>query len=222
MNTYIENPQMDVFPEFDQVYNRFKQHGILKPKDQMRMYRTIANYWCTGKSVLDVGCGIGIGTNILGQDALGAWGVDNAEESIRVAKQLYEGPRTKFDVYNIVNPPDRPVATFDVVTMIEVIEHIKDYDVAFENLKRFYEDKRRTVFFISSPNRNHPRLSDLQPKNAYHVREWTAGEFYEVLVKHFGSVVLFAGGAINSFSQEETVDGNTEQSPILAKCEFPR
>lgn len=218
---YTENPEVKIFPELDQVYDRFKRIGLLKPKEQMEIYKAISLNWCIGKSVLDVGCGIGIGTNILGWDAIGVWGVDNNPESIKVAKQLYEGPRMKFDTYDLVNPLSRPVATFDIVACIEVIEHIKDYDKALENLKRFYEAKRRTVFFISSPNRNNERLSDAKPKNIHHVREFTAGEFYEVLTKHFKSVVMYSGKRINNFSDDETVDGNTQESPVLAKCEFP-
>jgi 2-polyprenyl-3-methyl-5-hydroxy-6-metoxy-1,4-benzoquinol methylase len=188
----------------------------------MNIYKAISRNWCTGKSVIDVGSGIGIGTNILGWDAMGVWGIDNNPENIKVAKQLYETPRIKFDDFDITNPPTRPVATFDVVVCIEVMEHIKDYETALLNLKRFHDPKRRTVFFISSPNRNNRRLSKEKPENEFHVREWTAREFYDVLTKHFGSVVMYAAALINNFTQDETVDGNTPHSPILAKCEFPK
>ena len=221
MNNYTENPEQTVFPEIDHVYHRWKKRSELKPQEQMRMYQAISVNYCVGKSIIDVGCGIGIGTYKLSWDALGVYGVDNNQESIAIAKQLYEGPRVKFDVFDLVNPPDRPIATFDVVVCIEVIEHINDYDKALQSLKRFYDQKRRTTFFISSPNRNNPRLSDTQPKNNFHVREWTAGEFYEVLNKHFQSVTLFSGPKLMNFTQDETVDGNTQHSPILAKCEMP-
>ena len=218
---YKENSEITVFPEFDQVHDRYKRAKILKPKDQMQMYTAISNCWCNGKTVLDAGCGIGIGTNILAREALGTFGIDNNPDNIDVAKQLYEGPRVKFETVDLVNPPSRPLATFDVVCCIEVIEHIADYQKALNTLKSFYDAKRRTIFFISSPNRNHPRLNKEHPNNKFHVREWTAGEFYDVLTKNFGSVVMYAGKLVDTFSQLETVDGNTEQSPILAKCEFP-
>ena len=221
MTPYIENAEMKDFPEFDHVFDRFQKKGILKPENQMKIYRAISLNWCVGKAVLDVGCGIGIGTNILSWDALGTFGIDNNPLSIRVAKQFYEGPRLKFDTYDITAPPERPVGSFDVVVCIEVIEHIKDYDVALQNLKRFYEPKRKTIFFISSPNRNNPQLSKEKPNNAWHVREFTAGEFYNVLTKHFSSVVMYSGDKITNFTQDETVDGNTEDSPVVAKCEMP-
>jgi len=53
------------------------------------------------------------------------------------------------------------------------------------------------------------------------VREWTAGEFYEVMTRHFRNVVLYDSLKLNTFGIDETVDGNTTATPLLAKCEDP-
>jgi len=218
---YQENEEKNDFPEFDKVYKRFKEKGILKDPTQNKVYTAISNVWCVGKAVLDAGCGLGIGTNILAREALGVWGVDNNAETIKVAQLLYEGPRLKFETFDLCEDPPRPVATFDIVTCIEVIEHVKDYEKLLNSLKRFYDPKRRTVFFISSPNRNSDKLGQEKPNNEYHVREWKAGEFYEILTKHFRSVVLYSVPKLDTFHQSETVDGSTTDTPILAKCEDP-
>ena len=218
---YHENEEKTDFPEFDKIYKRFKEKGILKDPTQIRMYTAISNVWCTGKAVLDAGCGLGIGTHIMAREALGVWGVDINAETIKVAQLLYEGPRLKFETLDLLAEPPRPVATFDVVACIEVIEHLKDYEKLLINLKRFHDPKRRTVFFIATPNRNSEKLGQDKPNNEYHVKEWTAGEFYEILIKHFGAVVLYSGEKVDTFSQGETVDGNTTDTPILAKAEDP-
>lgn len=218
---YQENPQLQDFPDFDHVFDRFKNTGNLKSENQIRAYKAISKHWSVGKAVLDAGCGIGIGSNILSWDAIGVWGVDNNAQNISVARQLFERPTVKFEVVDLVQGPERPVATFDVVVAIEIIEHIKEYDNFLQQLKRFYEPKRRTVFFISSPNRNNPELSKDKPKNEHHVREWTAGEFYDVLTKRFGAVVLYDMNKVDNFTKDETVDGDTEVTPILAKVENP-
>lgn len=218
---YKENEELKDFPDFDKVYDRFKKKGILKDPTQIRAYRCIANVWGVGKAVLDAGCGMGIGTNILGQEALGVWGIDNNKENIEVARQLYEGPTIKFETLDLLEEHPRPFATFDVVVCMEVIEHVKDYGQLLYGLKKFYDPKRKTVFFISSPNRNSEKLGHDHPNNEYHVREWTAGEFYDVLTKHFRTVVLFSADKLSTFEQDETVDGNTTDTPIIAKCEDP-
>lgn len=216
---YQENEQKVDFPDFDKVYKRWTEKHIVKHPTQIRMYEAIANCWCVGKSVVDVGCGMGIGTNILGREALGAWGIDNNQENIDVAKAFYESPRIKFETYDLLSPPPRPTATFDVVVLIEVIEHIKDWDAAIEGLRKFGDRKRNTVYFISSPNRNNEALQKTSPRNEYHVREWTAGEFYEAMTKHFNSVVMYAANKLSTFDQSETVDGETTETPLLVKCE---
>ena len=122
---------------------------------------------------------------------------------------------------DLLKEPERPIATADIVCCIEVIEHVKDFSLLLNNLKRFYDPKRRTVFFISSPNRNSEKLGKDKPNNPYHVREWQAGEFYEVMIKNFQNVILYSVDKLDTFGQEETVDGNTTDTPLLAKCENP-
>jgi len=216
---YIENEEKRDFPDFDLVHKRFEKSGTIKAESQIRMYKSISNVWAVGKIVVDVGCGIGVGSNILGWNALGVYGVDSNPKNVSVARQLYESPTIKFDEYDILNPPERPIATADIVTCIEVIEHVKDYDLFLDNLKKFHDNKRRTVFFISSPNRNSENLKQDRPRNEYHVREWQAGEFYDVLTRHFKSVVLYDAQILDTFEIEETVDGNSKSTPILAKVE---
>ena len=221
MTDYKENPEIKVFPDLDKVIARFEKKGILKVPTQVNMYAAIANNWCIGKAVVDVGCGIGIGTNVLGREAIGSFGIDINEESVNFARQMFGNQKIKFEVADITKPVPRPIGSFDVVVAIELIEHIADFEAVLKGLKRFYDEKRRTLFFISSPNRNSDKIADDKPKNEYHVREWTAGEFYSVLTKHFRAVVLYSGERVSDFNQKETVDGNTKGTPILAKCELP-
>lgn len=219
---YTENQEQTNFPELDRVVKRFKDTGRLKPELQVRIYEAVSRCWGIGKAIVDVGCGIGIGTNILARDAVGALGIDREKESIEVAQQLYGSPRISFAQMDATADDfPRPMATADVVVCLEVIEHIEDYEALLRFLKKFYHPKRRTVFFISSPNRNNPELLGDHPKNPYHVREWTAGEFYAVLTKHFEHVTLYSAEKLDTFDGSETVDGDTTDTPILAKCEVP-
>ena len=219
--TYTENEERHDFDDFALVYRRWEKRRQLKDPSQIKTYKAIAKCYSIGKAVLDVGCGMGIGTRILGDEAVGAWGVDINPVNVEVAKAFFENRTTKFETLDITGDWPRPFATFDVIACIEVIEHVKDYEAVLNGLKRFYDPKRRSVFFISSPNRNSDKLGKERPNNEHHVREWTAGEFYEILTKHFKTVVMYSCAKLDDFSFDETCDGNTGDSPILAKCEDP-
>lgn len=220
-NQYHENDERVDFDDFELVHRRWVKRKQIKDPSQMRMFQAIANTWCIGKSVLDAGCGMGIGTRLMGQEALGILGIDRNPDNIEAARAFFESPTVKFETMDLLALPERPITTFDVVACLEVIEHVKDYDTVINNLKKFYEPKRRTIFLISSPNRNSDKLGKDRPKNEHHVREWTAGEFYQVMTKHFHSVVMYSAARLRDFSINETVDGNTQESPLIAKCEDP-
>jgi len=114
---------------------------------------------------------------------------------------------------------------FDYVTCIEVIEHIPS--ASAENLVRFLnrfvkkdkkgqyiKDDSRTKIFLSTPNRNSPRLQKDTPFNEHHCFEASAGEMYEFLTKHYEFVTVYN----ENFEPQEL---NTENTPLVFKLECP-
>ena len=180
--------------------------------------------------IADVGCGGGFGSNILSQEADFVWGIDKSVDSIRFAKEtftrnknnIYYTPQVSFDVIDILEEP-REIQAFDIVACIEVIEHINEYDKLLAFLKRlckkdkqgnYLEPPDATKVFISSPNRNHPKIGKDHPKNKRHIREWTPVELYGILAKHFKYVTLMNEvGELKDFDMPEAV--------MLLKCETP-
>lgn len=180
--------------------------------------------------IVDVGCGGGFGSYILSHEADFVWGIDKSESSIKWAKEVYErhkngiyySPQLTFEVIDIKDEP-RELMQFDIVACVEVIEHIDDYEATLNFLKRLVKKDKQNVtveppnstkIFISSPNRNCKNVRDTQPANKQHVREWTPGELYEVLTKHFKYVVLMNVAG-------EPVDLDMKDPIMLFKCEVP-
>lgn len=97
-----------------------------------------------GKSVLDVGCGIGYGTNLISSIADEAEGIDISEEAISECKLNYYN---KFTVSSIEEY--EPDELFDVVTCFEVIEHISSMDAGINAIKRI--TKPRGMVLMSMP-----------------------------------------------------------------------
>ena len=167
--------------------------------------------------ICDVACGGGWGSNIMSQEADFVWGIDKCRYSIAWAKEvfsrnknnIYYTPQVTFDIIDITDEP-REMMAFDMVACIEIIEHIDDYQKVLDFVKRlckkdkqgnYLEHPDSTKVFISSPNRNHPKIGSDHPKNRYHVREWTPPELYKVLEKNFKHVVL-----MNSLGELKDLD----------------
>ena len=250
-NNIIKDPNYKCREEFKEkidmvsrAHGRFKDTGWAMPKDQFKMYHALRNTFMeTVKAhpqypkfiwkpkVCDMGCGLGIGSNILSQEADFVWGIDNNEENIRWATQMYErqknniywSPQLTFDVVDIYKDP-REFMTFDVITAIEIIEHLAEPEALMTFIKRlckkdkhgnFPEPPQSTIVWISTPNRNSDKIQKDTPRNEHHVFEANVGEMYEFLTKYFKYVVLY------DYELNSQIDLNAKNTPVIFKCETP-
>jgi hypothetical protein len=75
------------------------------------------------------------------------------------------------------------------------------------------------IGFITCPNGNNQEVIENENKHGFHIQHWKAGEFYELMTKHFQSVTLYSVDKLDTWNQEETIDGNSTDYLILAKVE---
>ena len=157
--------------------------GSVVPCQIEAYFLALNKYVAESATVLDVGFGLGYGLNILAIKAKEVSGVD-------VDKKAYEycqgtivdrNPRlfhlSLYDGYSL-NFPDNH---FDVVTCVDVIEHVEDYDKLINEMLRV----SIKGVFLSTPNRRPEYTNpDGTPKNHWHLREWSFGEFDEIIKKH--------------------------------------
>lgn len=235
-------------PELDLVsrmHGRFKGTGVVMPPSQRKIYENIKKLFVeevkrwrgypkqiARPSVVDVGCGIGIGTNILSQEAEFAWGIDSNKETISFATQLFERqknniyytPQITFDVVDATNEP-RELMQFDFVVCVEVIEHIPRTQsvellkflnrfVKRDKHNRQLEDASRTKIFISTPNRNSPNIQKDTPRNPHHTFEASASELYTFFTHYYKFVTVLNEDLIPQ-------ELNTEATPLVFKLEQP-
>ena len=82
----------------------------------------------SGKTVLDVGCGGGILAESMAQAGAQVTGIDLAEKSLKVAKLhgLESGVPVDYQTISAEQLADRQPAHYDVVTCMEMLEHVPD------------------------------------------------------------------------------------------------
>ena len=145
-----------------------------------------------GCRVLDAGTGTGYGAAIL-KDGGASWvqGVDIDEESIKRDRTRYPIPGLEFltDDCETLTAAQGP---FEVICSFENIEHLRRPERFLEAAARLLTHDG--VLLCSTPDREaaYAQWVDGKPGNPYHINEWYADEFRDLLSARFERVELLA------------------------------
>lgn len=123
-------------------------------------------------SLLDVGCGDGRFLNMLYRKSIGSklFGIDPSERAINFAKCFSINKDIAFMTESIFNLKEK----FEIVTLIEVLEHIPDYD-ELKFLKQVFNSLQpQGTLLLSVPTKNR----NLQEK---HYRHYNKKYFEQLL-----------------------------------------
>ena len=162
------------------------------------------------KVVLDLACGEGYGTALLAEKAIKAIGVDIDHSCIKHANQKYTG-KIKNLSFLQGDASAIPLETnsIDVVTSFETIEHLdEETQQAFiKEVKRVL--KKEGVLIISTPDKTN--YSDRYSyNNEFHIKEFTANEFFSFLKSNFNYLATFLQGfeIVSAITEPNTSDLN--------------
>ena len=147
-------------------------------------YHFIAPQICG--ALLEVGCGRGYGLEVVVPRTDSQFGVDVSFKFLIDACRGNSGA-----VFVCASGEALPLAgnSFDSVIAFDVIEHTKDGSLFLTELKRVA--RRDAIFALSTPNRLFTSGNRATPLNPFHIREYVALEFYDLLKANFASVELF-------------------------------
>ena len=81
-----------------------------------------------GKAVLDIGCGGGILAESMARKGARVTGIDLSDKALKVAElhSLESGVQLRYELISAEDLAVREAATFDVVTCMEMLEHVPD------------------------------------------------------------------------------------------------
>jgi ubiquinone/menaquinone biosynthesis C-methylase UbiE len=141
----------------------------------------LAKEFVAGKTVLDIACGEGYGSQLLAETALLVQGVDIDESVIAKAKNKYTQKNLSFAAGSVEKIPFE-AASFDVVVSFETLEHISAHDTMMAEIKRVL--KHGGILLISTPDKK--SYSDKPGySNPFHKKELSEQEFRSLLKKYF-------------------------------------
>ena len=107
-----------------------------------------------GKKVLDVGCGGGILSESLANEGADVTGIDQGDKVIQIAKlhANESGVKVKYKHINIERFYKNTDERFDVITCLEMLEHVPDPSLIIEACSKLVKTNGRV--FFSTINRN--------------------------------------------------------------------
>jgi 2-polyprenyl-3-methyl-5-hydroxy-6-metoxy-1,4-benzoquinol methylase len=138
-----------------------------------------------GRRVVDLACGEGYGTAVLGRRAASVVGVDANPDAFEHARLKYTGGNVRFER----NMIEIWTGDVDCVVFLQTIEHVQDPDAVLARLRELIGPSG--VAYVSTPN-----VLTLAPAgadrsgNPWHVREYRPDEYHALCARHFAHVEL--------------------------------
>lgn len=166
-------------PDLDVENYWFRRHQVV--------YQRLAPR-CTGREVLEAGCGEGYGADLIAGVARRVVAVDYDAAAVAHVRGRY--PRVEVMRANLAELP-LPDASVDVVVNFQVIEHLWDQSQFVAECARVLRPSG--VLMVSTPNRITFSPGRDTPINPFHTRELNAGELTELLVDAGFSDVSMCG-----------------------------
>jgi protein-L-isoaspartate O-methyltransferase len=135
-----------------------------------------------GKSVIDIGCGVGYGSQCLAE--LGAASVhafDLSGDAIRHAKIHYSHPKIHYEVGNAEEFSFE--SKFEVAVCFELIEHVRHPKKVLDKIKRAL--KPDGILIMSTPRALEQKRTD------FHEHEFELDEYASLIREYFSTIDIY-------------------------------
>jgi len=176
--------------------------------DHRSRYEWVKTNINSGQRLLDVGCGVGYGSNIIADHCNKVHAIDIDEESIEFARKYWSRYNIKFEVMDACCLSFAEDTKFDVATIFEVVEHLIAPELFLSALHGVLTDS--AVLFVSVPNEE--VIAHTIELNPFHIRHYAPA--------NLGSLLKGAGFEIEEiFSQDEAdVSPGAQGRTLIVRC----
>lgn len=174
----------NVLLDSDVIRSRFDSNLVYQ--EHLSRYNFVKKY-VKDKLVLDLGCGIGDGTNELSLSAKKVIGTEFDRERLRSAFDNFSNNNLSYLAMDGCRLGFKD-NTFGIVISLEVMEHLENQDEFLSEIRRVL--KKEGLALISTPNKEIIRIEGTAP-NPSHLKELTFKEFREILNKYFSRIGFY-------------------------------
>ncbi|MFC2049412.1 class I SAM-dependent methyltransferase [Chlamydiota bacterium] len=150
-------------------------------------YKFASKMGSQGRTVLELGCGEGIGATLLAESAISYTGIDLDDAAILSARQNLTGEKFKFIYDDFMG---KKLGSFQTVVSLDVVEHIypEHEAVYFETiLKNLTQDG---IAIVGTPNITAAPYAS-KASNLGHVNLFSQARLKETLERYFHNVFPF-------------------------------
>lgn len=189
MENSIKNTGEQYIPEISSV--RLRDEHVARYE--------FAELYCRDKTVMDIACGAGYGSDKLSKTAKLVVGVDKSEEAINYANLNYKASNLQYIVDDATDLKKIDQIKFDVVVSFETIEHLdKQGRIKFlQNIYNFLAPSG--LLILSTPNKKITSPFSDKPLNKFHVIEFTKESLFEEVSKFFKIKKIFGQRFVSIF-----------------------
>lgn len=166
--------------------------GRIDPEAKSAHYsrqRSLAAYaftrpYVSGRAVLDAGCGAGHGSAFIAGETKKLVGVDLDLPAVTYSAKSYRLPSLHFLCADLLKLPF-PSNTFDIVISFQVVEHLRNLENYFQEVKRVL--KQDGTFFLATLNRTETNTG-LHPD---HTKEYAPEDFCKMVTSFFPAASFY-------------------------------
>ncbi len=171
----------------------------------------------SGCRVIDIGCGVGYGTQMLASaGARSVLAIDRSPHALTYAAHHYDHPAIRWHESDFfAHEWNRDSA--DLIVCLEVFEHVENPARLMSLMVDALDENGRVV--ISTPNRTY-YSPDGEPGYVHHVREYEIDEFQALLGAFFGEVTIVGQGIHNGALTLGPPDAQSDMT-FVATCGKP-
>ena len=190
-----------------------KGHWWYRVRRELVLY-LVRTYASSAKDVLDVGCASGDTLEVL-QGAYKVSGLETSDEALRVARARGFSVVTA-SLPNIPHPDN----SFDVVLMLDVLEHIEDDSAAVREVQRVLRPGGIFITFVPA----YMFLWSVTDVRSHHFRRYTrpelvsvmkSAEFSIIRSSYFNTLLFPAIASVRLVTRLFGIHMTTEMSPNL-------